>query len=102
MATIEISIPSSAFSAGAVFENMEKNQTQVVIPLRHGNGPWHTIKYGQVATIEDYEFQPDDSQAYQDILQMVEKGMVQFFLVGTGVRTVANLITLFKANYQEL
>ena len=102
MADILIKIPDGAFGTGEVFDGQSVTKTRVIVPLRIAGKPWLSIGVGSPVEIDNHEFQPDDSQAYQDILQLVDKGMIEFFEIGADALSVAELITLFKASYQEL
>ncbi len=104
MAKYTIKIPDAAFLAGGPLFGRDEKSATVVIPLitEASKGPWFTVNVRNAVTIEDFDFHFQSNQLYQDFLQLMEKGLIEVYLVGGAKQAVTDINTLYKTFYQEL
>ncbi len=102
MATYSVYIPLSAFDANKPLFGKDKQSATVTVPLITQVGaPGLKVQFGHPQSFEDFAFQPSCNQHYQEILQMVNSGLIEI-ATGGSAQTPQQLITLFKSFYQEL
>lgn len=97
---LSIYMPSTLFEVGGKFEGKNPGSIQITVPLSHQQNKALRVSTGPI-TLEDWEFQPKSNHDYHDILELVRSGLI-IIERDTVVQTPANLIDLFRENYQEL